>query len=108
MGTGLLIRFSILLVGVGLALLLVVPLALLTESGSKLANAVSCIGSIGFYFLIIGGIVGAITKRWIALVPGTILVLFAFTLMICCWYINPERKENDEMQINAVGGIAVF
>ena len=49
------------------------------ESVSETTTVVGIIGSI---LLLIGGIVGASMKRWITLLPGTILVLTALALSI--------------------------
>lgn len=49
------------------------------ESVSETTSVVGIIGSI---LLLIGGIVGASIKRWITLLPGTILILTALAVSV--------------------------
>ena len=98
---GFLTRLSIFVVGVGSGSILVIPVGMGTGPGTRRAVTLSYIGLLGCLFLIIGGIFGAMTKQWIALVPGTVIFLILFTpsvpplavvaiFLIYCCYINPK------------------
>jgi hypothetical protein len=106
---GFLIRLSILVIGVFWGVALFMPMGMLSDSGTTMAVTVSTIGVFGCIFLLTGGIIGAITKRWIALVPGTVLAVAAMTpalpplaiviiMLLYCFYSNykPKRKNDQE------------
>ena len=53
------------------------------DRGSRsISETTTMVGIIGSILLLIGGIVGASMKRWITLLPGTILVLTALAVSI--------------------------
>ena len=109
---GFMTRLSILVIGVyfGISCLM---LGLMADSGTTFAATFAVIAVVGSFSLMFGGIVGALTKRWIALFPGTVLVLTSLTpalpplaivsiLLIYCCFFKPRTIENDE--IDAVHG----
>lgn len=109
---GFMTRLSILVIGVFFGLGSVM-LGMMADSGTTLAVTFASIALLGSFSLVLGGIVGAFTKRWIALVPGTVLVLTSLTpalpplailsiLLIYCCFFKPRTIENDE--IDAVHG----
>ena len=115
---GFLLRLSIFVVGILSGLVLFFPMGMMGDSGTRLAITLSSIGVIGSLFLIIGGIVGTMTKRWIALVPGTIFILIALTpalppfaimavLLIYCCYVKPTRSKHDDLAVCEVDSITV-
>jgi hypothetical protein len=75
-------RSSILVTGILLGLITIFPNGMMSDSGSTLAVTFSSIGVIASFSFIVGGIVGAISKKWSALLPGTILQLVALSPMI--------------------------
>ena len=48
------------------------------DSPHPITTTMAAIGLIGATLLLIGGIVGAYVKRWVTLLPGTILLLLMF------------------------------
>lgn len=79
---GIVTRLCILGVGVFFGLILAWPMMMMCASGKALQLTVSYLGTFGCLFLVIGGILGALMKRWIALLPGTVLVLIALILLV--------------------------
>ena len=52
------------------------------DDRGSVSETTTMVGIIGSILLLIGGIVGASMKRWITLLPGTILVLTALAVSI--------------------------
>ena len=93
------------------------PMGMMSDSGTTLAVTFSSIGLLGCFLLIIGGIVGAMTKRWISLVPGTVVILIALTpamspfaivaiLLVYVCYVTPRTNGHDELELSDVDAIA--
>jgi hypothetical protein len=72
-------RSSILVTGILIGLISIFPNGMMSDSGSILAVTFSSIGLCASFSFIVGGIVGAISKKWSALLPGTILQLVALS-----------------------------
>jgi hypothetical protein len=75
-------RSSILVTGLSLGFITFMPNGMMSDDGSTLAVTFSSIGLCASFSFIVGGIVGAISKKWSALLPGTILQLVALSPMI--------------------------
>ena len=73
----------------------------------------SRIGLVGSVLILIGGMLGACTKRWVALLPGTILILIAWasvysviwifvvlTVLLLCYCPIPQENNLEEMHID--------
>lgn len=52
------------------------------DDRGSVSETTTMVGIIGSILLLIGGIVGASMKRWITLLPGTILILTALAVSI--------------------------
>jgi hypothetical protein len=74
-------RSSILVTGILLGLITYFANFMMSDSGNILPEICSSVGVIASFSFIVGGIVGAISKKWSALLPGTILQLVALSLM---------------------------
>jgi hypothetical protein len=72
-------RSSILVTGILIGLITFFPNGMMSDSGSILAVTFSSIGLCASFSFIVGGIRGAISKKWSALLPGTILQLVALS-----------------------------
>jgi hypothetical protein len=78
-------RIAILLIGGYCGVLLFLSIGIIfmeDDSSHPMTPTMAMIGWIGSILLLIGGIVGAYVKRWIILLPGTILVLVALASSI--------------------------
>jgi hypothetical protein len=103
--TGLTKRLLILLVGLGTAFALL-PIGMMADSGTTLANVGAGLGVYGVLLLAVGGIVGFIVKRWIALLPGAVLVLsalsiplpplFLVVILLLYYCLKPTRSNQGE------------
>ena len=71
------------------------------------------IGLVGSVLILIGGMLGACTKRWVALLPGTIVVLIAWasvysviwifvvlTVLLLCYCTIPKENNLEEVYID--------
>jgi hypothetical protein len=74
-------RSSIFITGLSLGFITFIPNGMMRDSGTTLAVRFSNIGLIASFLFIVGGIVGAIFKKWSALLPGTILQLVTWSLV---------------------------
>ena len=103
---GFMTRLGILVVGVFFGFNTLI-LGMMADSGTTLAVTFGAIAMLGSASLVIGGIVGAFTKRWIALVPGTVLILTSLTpalpplaivsvVLIYCCFFKPRNIENNK------------
>jgi hypothetical protein len=114
---GFVTRLSILVIGVyfGMGCFM---LGMISDSGTTLAVTCGAIAMIGSLSLVIGGIIGALIKRWIALVPGTVLVLTSLTpylpplavvsiLLIYCCFFQPRNIQNDKVDAVDVDGVPI-
>jgi hypothetical protein len=71
-------RLSGAVVGLGNAFALL-PIGMLSDSGTPLAVTCGTLGMVGVLLLAVGGIAGIFVNQWIALLPGSSLVMFAYT-----------------------------
>jgi hypothetical protein len=74
-------RSSIFITGLSLGFITFIPNGMMRDSGTTLAVRFSNIGLSASFLFIVGGVVGAIFKKWSALLPGT-LQLVAWSPMI--------------------------
>ena len=84
-----------------------------SEGPHAMTTTTAIIGLIGSALLILGGIVGAYTKRWVTLLPGTILIMItlalthspslwaivvaAIILLLYCW---TTRKDDRNVELS--------
>jgi hypothetical protein len=85
--TGLIKRLLILLVGLGTAFLLFVPTVMMADSGTFSAVLGANLGFYGLLLLAVGGIIGFFIKKWIALLPGTVLVLSSMSIFFPPYFL---------------------
>ena len=114
---GFMTRLSILLTGVCCGVMFS-TLGMLSDSGTALANTMAMFGLLGSLFLFIGGIVGALFKRWVALVPGAVFVLTALTpavppfaiasiLLIYCCFFKPRNIRSNEQDADEIDDVPI-
>jgi hypothetical protein len=75
-------RLAICITGTFVGVLMIPMFMIIFMEGESVSETTTMVGIIGSILLLIGGIVGASIKRWITLLPGTILVLTALALSI--------------------------
>lgn len=108
-------RILILAIGVFVGVIMYVWMAFMDFEGVQgiMDYRNSRIGLVGSVLILIGGMLGACTKRWVALLPGTILILIAWasvysviwifvvlTVLLLCYCPIPQENNLEEMHID--------
>ena len=78
-------RVAIFVIGTCFGVLMIPSIGIIFMEGDgphAMTTMMATIGLIGSVLLIMGGIIGAYMNRWIALLPGTILILIALATSI--------------------------
>lgn len=82
-------RVAIFLIGICFGMLMIPSLGIIFMEGDgpyAMTTMMLTIGFIGSVLLFIGGIVGAYMKRWITLLPGTILIMIVLASTITSFF----------------------
>jgi hypothetical protein len=91
------------------------PMMMMSDSGTRLALTAATMGMYGCILLFVGGIVGALVKRWTALLPGAILAMSAIAVLTPSFSIVPvillgyclmpvRKKPNEALLNHAIDG----